>query len=63
MSPNKQREVLSIPRFKGGRVTVFSPDAVKLRQNTMVENIEEGFQYLVAIAPLRNVIYVCRWQR
>ena len=42
--------VLSPPRFKRRRVGIFSPDAVKLRQNAVVKDIEKR---LLRLCPSR----------
>ncbi|CNE42920.1 Uncharacterised protein [Yersinia pseudotuberculosis] len=51
-------------RLKSGRIGVLTPDAIKLRHKTVVENIEEPFQRLMPFPLLGDIVDIgCRQWR
>ena len=57
------RDSIGPARLKRGRIRVFTPDAVKLRQDAVTENIEKTLQRLMPFPALGDVIQIRRRQR
>lgn len=55
------RNTVGAAGLKRGRVRVFTPDAIKLRQDAVAEDIQKALKRLVPFATLGDVIQVGRW--
>jgi hypothetical protein len=54
------RNAVGSAGLKRGRIGVFTPDAVKLRQDAVTENIQKALQRLMPFPALGDVIEIGR---